>query len=207
MRLPIINYQGNRMKCINILLFENFTMLDALGPAEVFSRLPQEFRLAYVSVEGGAVSGSTGFSIMTRPLAEIEANDILLVPGGFSTRQLVADADFIARLAQLADAHASVLAVCTGAALLAVAGVLKHRRATSNKKAWDWVVQLDTDVLWQRRARWLHDDKYYTSSGVAAGIDMSLGFIADQLGLETARQIGHAMEYVWNEDSRHDPFA
>jgi transcriptional regulator GlxA family with amidase domain len=99
-----------------------------------------------------------------------------------------------------------VLTVCTGSALLARTGLLSGRRATSNKRAFDWVVEQDRGVLWKRKARWIRDDKYYTSSGVSAGIDMTLGFVGDRHGTETAERISKGIEYLWNRDSGYDPF-
>ena len=65
----------------------------------------------------------------------------------------------------------------------------------------------DAEVEWIRSARWVVDGKFYTSSGVSAGIDMSLGFVRDQLGFETARKLATTMEYRWTENAEDDPFA
>ncbi|MFA9380811.1 MAG: DJ-1/PfpI family protein, partial [Acetanaerobacterium sp.] len=62
-------------------------------------------------------------------------------------------------------------------------------------------------VEWQRRARWVVDGKYYTSSGVSAGMDMTLGFVADYLDMEQAYTIANYLEYIWNPDCGDDPFA
>lgn len=82
--------------------------------------------------------------------------------------------------------------------------ILKNMKATSNKMAFDWVVEQDNEVNWIREARWVHDGKYYTSSGVSAGIDMTLGFVRDMMGVEIAEKIAKGIEYIWNRDN--DPF-
>jgi transcriptional regulator GlxA family with amidase domain len=131
----------------------------------------------------------------------------LLIPGGMGTRSLVDDEGFIGKLALPAGKAPFVLTVCTGSALLAKTGLLDGRNATSNKKAFPWVQSTRPEVNWIKRARWVVDDKFYTSSGVSAGIDMALGFVKDIHGPRKAHEIRDTIEYVWNEDSTVDPFA
>ena len=195
------------MKPVNILLFDNFTALDALGPAEVFNRLNRIYRTGYFSVNGGLVSGSTDIKILTRKTGEMDSTGILVIPGGWGTRQLVSDALFIEQLRAAAEKSENVLCVCTGSALLSKTGLLDNRYATSNKISWDWVTAQNENVKWVKKARWVTDGKYYTSSGITAGIDMSLGFISDKNGYETARETSRALEYVWNEHKDTDPFS
>jgi transcriptional regulator GlxA family with amidase domain len=134
-------------------------------------------------------------------------SDILLVPGGFGTRRAVRDEAFLARLAAAARRVPVTATVCTGSALLARTGLLDDRPATSNKIAWDWVVQQGPRVRWQRRARWVDDGDIVTSSGVSAGIDMALALIARLEGRDLALASARNMEYVWREDPADDPFA
>ena len=91
--------------------------------------------------------------------------------------------------------------------MLAKTGLLNGRRATSNKRAMDWVVSVNPAVNWVHRARWVVDGKFYTSSGVSAGIDMALGFLADRFGQEAAEEAALGAEYLWNRDRDNDPFA
>ena len=123
------------------------------------------------------------------------------------TRPLVKDKAFLARLKEKAEGAEYVLTVCTGSALLAGTGLLDGRKATSNKMAFEWVKSCGEKVLWQPSARWTADGKYYTASGVSAGIDMALGFMWDRFGAEKARTIARNTEYVWNSDPEKDPFA
>jgi transcriptional regulator GlxA family with amidase domain len=130
-----------------------------------------------------------------------------LVPGGFGTRREVGNGALLQWLAGASERAEVVASVCTGSALLAKAGVLDGRRATTNKNAFDWVVSQGPKVQWQGRARWVEDGKFITSSGVSAGTDMALALIARLCGIAQARQVAHWAEYVWNEDSTDDPFA
>ena len=198
------------MKAVNVLLYEGFTTMDALGPAEVLSRAREDerkcYEIEYFSVFGGLVGSSTSAKIWTRKLDEIAKFDILLVPGGFAARELAHESGFIAALGELARRHEYVIAVCTGSVLLAKTGLLDGMEATSNKLSWQWVTSEAQSVRWIRAARWCVSGKFYTSSGVSAGIDEALGFIADIHGRSEAQRIARTMGYVYNSDKNEDLF-
>jgi transcriptional regulator GlxA family with amidase domain len=122
-------------------------------------------------------------------------------------KPLVKDGEFLQNLKVVAERMSWILTVCTGSALLARTGLLDGFRATSNKMAFEWVKTNGQSVQWQEKARWVVDGKYYTSSGVSAGIDMSLGFVCDHFGEEQAQKIAKIMEYIWNDDKDNDIFA
>ncbi len=191
---------------INCLFFDEYETLDIFGPIEVLSRI-EGADLHYISMDGGAVKSRQGFCIQTEAADSAEQGGILVIPGGMGTRKLVNDETFIAELKELCRNSEYVLTICTGSALLAKTGLIDGARATSNKRAFDWVRSVSGDVDWQARARWASDGKYYTASGVSAGIDMALGFISDRYGAEKAEQIAAGIEYVWNRDKDEDPFA
>ena len=198
------------MKAVNVLLYEGFTTMDALGPAEALSRALDDgrkcYEIEYFSATGGLVGSSTNAKIWTRKLSEIAKFDVLLVPGGFAARELAHDSEFIAALGELARSHEHVIAVCTGSVLLAKTGLLGGMEATSNKLSWQWATSEAPGVRWMRAARWCVSGKFYTGSGVSAGIDEALGFIADMHGQDEARRIARTMEYVWNSDKNADLF-
>lgn len=198
---------GKDMKTINIVLFDNFTIIDALGPVEVFRCLEKFFNINFYSQNGGKVKTNPDLGIETKSFKEITDFDILLIPGGFGTRKLVDDIEFIKLIKDLAEKSETVLTVCTGSALLAKTGLLSKRNATSNKLAFDWVKQQDENVNWIKKARWVVDGKFYTSSGITAGIDMALGFVSDTISENAAEQVGKALEYIWNKNKEEDLFA
>lgn len=191
---------------VNILLFPDFETLDAFGPVEVLGRIEQ-YRLRYVSITGGVIVSRQGIQVLTENINNIDASGILLIPGGQGTRPLVEADGYITKLESVVSQSEYCLTVCTGSALLAKTGVLNNRKATSNKRAFEWVKSVNTNVLWIGRARWVVDQKYYTSSGVSAGIDMALGFVADRFGHEKAKEIAESIEYIWNPDPNNDLFA
>lgn len=191
----------------NIILFDNFETLDVFGPAEMIGRLPETYNLGYFSPEGKIVTSKQKVKVQTRPFHQIKQEGFLLIPGGMGTRTLVNDGDFIGQLTLLSEAAPFVLTVCTGSALLAKTGLLNGRRATSNKKAFGWVQSVSEEVVWVKQARWVVDGKFYTSSGVSVGMDMTLGFLCDLHGQNTAKNVADEIEYIWNRDWHVDPFA
>ena len=193
------------MKNVYVILYKNFTALDTFGPIEALARI-EEFKIRYVSLDGGIVTNHQAIRIETEPMSVIEDDGILLIPGGWGSRDEVKNDCFIEALRDAIERSEYVLCVCTGSALVAKTGALDGKKATSNKKAFEWVKSMGPDVAWNREARWVHDGKFYTSAGVSAGIDMALGFLRDRYGMDKAVEIYSGMEYHWNDDADHDTF-
>jgi putative intracellular protease/amidase len=150
---------------------------------------------------GKMIQNHHGIGIETRPLEDIiQGADIFLIPGGPGTRKEVENEELIQLIKTISNASKYVFTVCTGSALLATTGLLDGHNATSNKKAFDWASSFGNSVQWIRKARWTVDEKYYTSSGVSAGIDMTFGFLSDRHGPDFARKVAFEMEYTWQED-------
>ncbi|MFD2170505.1 DJ-1/PfpI family protein [Tumebacillus lipolyticus] len=191
----------------NIILFDDFETLDAFGPAEIIGIVPEIYKLDYFSLHGKTVTSSQNIRVTTKPFSDMNPEGVLLIPGGMGTRALVNDADFIHELNTIAHKAAFVLTVCTGSALLAKTGMLDGRPATSNKMAFEWVQSVNTKVDWVKHARWVADGNCYTSSGVSAGMDMTLGFVGDIHGQDIAKRIADDIEYIWNSNKNFDPFA
>ncbi len=192
---------------VAILLFENFETLDVFGPAEIFGIIPEQYQVSFYSLYGGVVKNAHGVSIVTSHLEIIENGvDIFLIPGGYGTRIEVNNVLLIDKIRRISQLSKFVLTVCTGTSLLARTGLLDHRKATTNKRAFDWVVTQGPNVNWIKKARWVMDEKYFTSSGVSAGMDMTLGFLSELHGIEFARKIAFNIEYNWQENSEVDNF-
>ncbi|AHE52945.1 hypothetical protein NX02_06065 [Sphingomonas sanxanigenens DSM 19645 = NX02] len=198
---------GPKSRVIGIVLFDAFETLDVFGPVQMWGRLP-DHRLMFVSQDGGAVTSAQGTVVNAdASFASAPQFDILMVPGGMGTRPLVRDGallDFVRRQDRATRWTASV---CTGAAILARAGLLDGREATTNKLAFDWVAGQSDKVRWQRKARWVFDGKYATSSGVSAGTDMALALVEKLYGRKAAEHAATIAEYRWHDDAADDPFA
>jgi putative intracellular protease/amidase len=190
-----------------ILLFDNFETLDVFGPVEILGRIRNEFKVRFYSLSGGMIHNHHGISIATEKLEGIsQGADIFLIPGGPGSRAEAENTSLINAIRVIAESSTYVMTVCTGSALLAKSGLLNGRRATSNKKVFDWVSTFGQGVQWIRKARWTVDGKYYTSSGVSAGMDMTFGFLSDLRDAAFARRVAFEMEYQWQENKEVDAF-
>lgn len=192
---------------VAVLLFNNFETLDVFGPVEILGRLTDGYQISFYSLSGGLIENTHGVSIMTDKLEYLKNGaDVFLIPGGYGTRVEVDNILLIDMIRTISQASTFVLTVCTGTSLLAKTGLLDGRKATTNKRAFDWVTTQGLNVKWIKKARWVVDDKYYTSSGVSAGMDMTLGFLQDRHGIEFARNVAHTIEYNWQENKEEDNF-
>jgi transcriptional regulator GlxA family with amidase domain len=187
---------------IQILCFDQFETLDVFGPVEIFGSIPECYDVRLVSMEGGWIESAQHVKVQTTACkSDGEKSHVLLVPGGYGTRTLVNLPEFLSFLSEMADTAEYLLGVCTGSALLARAGLLDGKKATSNKMAFEWVKTQSSRVDWIENARWVVDGNCYTSSGVSAGMDMALGFISDRLGIPVAEDICRMTEYCWNQSA------
>lgn len=192
---------------VGVLLFNDFETLDAFGPVEILGRLKEQYKIRFFSLEGGHISNEHGVTVLTERLEKISnGTGIFLVPGGYGTRVEVNNSDLIAAIRSISAASKYVLTVCTGTALLAKTGLLDGKRATSNKRAFNWVCSTGEKVNWIKQARWVVDGKYYTSSGVSAGMDMTLGLLNDLHGHDFAKEVASQVEYRWQENKDEDDF-
>lgn len=196
------------MRRVAAVLFPGFEMLDLFGPLEMLSILPDDFSITLVAESEGPIPANGGPECLaTLSFSACSGFEMLLVPGGRGTRREVNNEAMIGFLREAASKAEIVSSVCTGAGLLATAGLLDGRKATTNKKAWAWATGTGPAVAWQPKARWVADGRFWTSSGVAAGIDMTLALIAELLDQETAEDVANHAEYDWHRDSAWDPFA
>jgi len=192
---------------ISIVLYHDFETLDVFGPVEVFCKV-ESFSINFYSQKGGLVANRDNLQVQTKPLSEAYGNtDVLFIPGGWGAREEVKNQPFIKCMQELGNEAKYVLTICTGSAILAKTNLLDNKSATSNKRAFDFPVSLNSKVKWIKSARWVEDGKVFTSSGISAGTDMALAFVAKLKGIVTAKEIASIMEYRWNENSEQDEFS
>jgi transcriptional regulator GlxA family with amidase domain len=195
-------------RTLGALLYDGFELLDLFGPLEMFGNMPDAVTVRTVATTPGLVRSAQGPSAHAElGLDDCPPLDLLLIPGGIGTRAAIDDQPLIAWLRDRAEQLEIAMTVCTGTALLAQAGLLDGRRATTNKMFFAWPESTWPAVRWVREARWVEDGKFWTSSGVSAGIDMALAVIARIAGPETADMLATATEYDWHRDPAWDPFA
>jgi transcriptional regulator GlxA family with amidase domain len=193
---------------LGALFFPGFELLDIFGPLEMFGQFPGVIDIAVVAEHKGAVKSAQGPEVMARyDFADCPPLDLLLIPGGFGTRTEVENPAMLEFLRQRVPSTEVTMTVCTGTSLLAVAGLLDGRRATTNKMFFQWVASTGPKVEWVKAARWVEDGPFATSSGVSAGIDMALAVIKRLYGAELSDNIAVMAEYDWHRDANWDPFA
>ena len=201
-----MNETGTRR--LGALLYPGFELLDTFGPLEMFGNMPGAFEIVTVAQHAGPVrSGQGPSAVADHGFADCPPLDLLLIPGGMGTRDEVGNPVMLEWLRHRVPEIATVMTVCTGTALLACAGLLDGRRATTNKMFFQWVAEQGPRVQWVREARWVEDGKYATSSGVSAGMDMALAVIAKLAGQQVSDSLAVWTEYDWHRDANWDPFA
>jgi len=193
---------------LGMVVFDGFQLLDVFGPLDVFGSLRDKVSIIIIGEKGEfAISSAGPILKLDYTFTNAPKIDILMIPGGRGTRREVQNETFINEFRKLAIAAPKVATICTGSAILARTGLLDGHKATTNKRAYVWATSQSDKVIWVPEARWVEDGKFFTSSGISAGIDMALGLIANMFGKETAVKIANGAEYVWNDDPNRDPFA
>lgn len=215
------------------VIFPHLTPLDMFGPMEMliglsiyYGNVTGKMKMSILGAEYTPSSCSPPNSQFGMDLSptitfdeyrELEMNgftegkgaekgpiDVLLVPGGGGTRGNVSrEIDFVKGVYPSLD---YIISVCTGSSILARAGVLDNKKATTNKRAWTWSTQFGTNVTYQA-ARWVKDGNTYTTSGVSAGGDGVLGFISDVYGEGVAQYVSDSSEWTRWHNASDDPFA
>ena len=179
---------------IAIPLFDRFTALDAVGPFQVLVQLPAA-KAVFLAERPRAVTDESGALTLhaDASFADVPHPDIIVVPGGpGQAAQMGVDSPLRDWLIAADQSSTWTTSVCTGSLILAGAGLLDGRRATTNWMAMDELARLGAKPL---RERYVFDGKYATAAGVSAGIDMALA-LADRIGgAEMAQRLQLGIEY------------
>jgi putative intracellular protease/amidase len=176
-----------------ILLYDGFTALDAIGPYEVLSRIPGASATFVASARGPVRTDNDMLSLVAdRSLAELTAPDIVLVPGGPGEVAARAGGPALDWLRAAHETSTWTASVCTGSLILAAAGLLDGKRATSHWLAMDKLGELGAEPVSERV---VFDGKLVTGAGVSAGIDMALALAAKIAGDGVAQAIQLGIEY------------
>jgi transcriptional regulator GlxA family with amidase domain len=193
---------------VAILVFDDVEVLDFTGPFEVFSRTrlrpgtesrrsedSAPFHVFTVARFLQPVHATGGLEIVpAQAFADCPKVDLLVVPGGFGTRRLLDDPETLAWIGETARRSRKATSVCTGALLLAKAGLLHGRQATTHWGALDLLASIDPEIRVNRDRRVI-DDGVITSAGVASGIDMAFYIVESLFGAEVANETAHYIEY------------
>jgi transcriptional regulator GlxA family with amidase domain len=186
-----------------LLAFDQMNLLDLSGPLQALAsanRLQAGkggplYETSVASVHGGLITTSSGLPIMTVAIATLDRVpiDTLIVPGGSKDDEFRSPPAMVRWIARRAPRVRRVCSVCTGAFLLAAAGLLEGRKVATH---WDWIGRLkaqNPEILIDADKIFIHDGSIWTSAGVTAGIDLTLALIEEDFGhgvaIATARQL------------------
>ena len=191
---------------VAILLFDDVEVLDFAGPFEVFSIMgqrsgPGAFNVYTVAQERRPVLARNKLSVNADfTFEDCPKPDMLIVPGGYGTRALLDDEPTIRWVTQTAEVCELVLSVCTGALVLAKAGLLHGLRATTHHTALGELRDVAPDTEVTGEERFIDNGKFIVAAGVAAGIDASFHVVARLLGNEITAEGAKYIEYPWEPD-------
>jgi len=186
---------------VGILLFDGVEELDCVGPYEVLAAWASHFpddgwSVSTMSRAGTAVTCAKGMRVLPHhAVADAPALEVLIHPGGRGTRALVADPAHLDWVRAQRAQVPLVASVCTGSLVLAAAGVLAGRAATTHWASLDALSELDPTIDVRREVRFVDDGDVVTSAGVSAGIDMSLHLVARLASASTAATVRRRLEY------------
>lgn len=173
-------------------IYPGMTQLDFTGPHQFLSRLPGSETLV-ASAAGGDVPSEGLIFAETLRLGDIEACDLICVPGGINAAEVALDETFVAEIRRLAASARYVTSVCTGSLILGAAGLLHGRRAACH---WAWRDLLAHFGATPDAGRVVSDGNVITGGGVTAGIDFALTVVAEVAGPEVAQTIQLGLEYA-----------
>lgn len=189
---------------VGILAFDDMEVLDYAGPYEVFNlaseRWPGERpEVQAIGTRNGPVTGRGGFTVI--PNASIATRtypDVLVVPGGAGTRPLLGEDRVLEWIAAAVQEAQLVLSVCTGALVLAAAGLLEGCPATTHHRAYDELAALSPLTTVVEGERFVQSsERIWTSAGISAGIDLALHAVEQLVGGEVRDQVTREMEWGW----------
>jgi transcriptional regulator GlxA family with amidase domain len=184
-------------RTVLFVLFPGFQILDVAGPLaafEIATRFaPNAYRLKLAAVKAGMTPSSCGVAMPTEPLKGQANIDTLVVSGGNGTREAMNDEALIAALRRIAPRARRVTSVCSGAFLLAEAGLLEGKRATTHWRSAALMAQAFPSVSVEPDCIYIRDRDVWTSAGVSAGIDLALALVTDDLGADVASNVAREM--------------
>ncbi|SHF28313.1 transcriptional regulator, AraC family with amidase-like domain [Acidocella aminolytica 101 = DSM 11237] len=199
------------MKNIAIFLFEDFQILDATGPIaafEIAERIaPGSYHLKVLSMEGGTVRSSSGITIDSAIADSSQSLDTLIVVGGKGSRQAMHDHESTAYLRARAENTRRLCSVCSGAFLLAAAGLLEGKRATTHWHRSEELQRLFPAIRVEADRIHIRDGTIWTSAGISAGIDLALALTAEDLGEAIAKRVAQQMVVYYRRPGGQSQFS
>ena len=180
------------MRTIGFVIFPDFQLLDAAGPIAAFEiagrHAPGTYDLRVLAIADGPVASSSGVAMVAQSLAAAPALDTLIIAGGEGTRRAAEDPALLAYVLAVSGRVRRIASVCSGTYVLAAAGLLDGRRATTHWSRSAHFARRYPKVRLEPDRIFVRDGKVWSSAGITAGIDLSLALVAEDLGEDIARR-------------------
>jgi len=186
---------------VGIFIFNNIQILDFAGPYDVFAFRSEDFEVFTIGENMKPIETSYGLSVNPKYTFEnCPQPDVLIIPGGGVSKELEKE-NVIEWIARTAEKSQYVMSVCTGSFLIAKAGLLQGKSATTYNSAISTLRSLFPDIKVVSDQRYVDNGKVLTSAGISSGIDASFHLIAKMKGLGVAQEAALGLEYDWNPNS------
>jgi transcriptional regulator GlxA family with amidase domain len=192
-------------RTVVVLLFDDVEVLDFAGPFEVFGVTGKRddatpFNVVTVAEHAGVIRARNGLTVApTHSFADCPPPDVLVVPGGYGTRREMNNERVIQWIRSQSSSAEVILSVCTGALLLARAGLLAGLEVTTHHGALDLLAKTAPDAVVRADQRFVDNGRVITSAGISAGIDAALHVVGRLVGEAQARETAFYMEYDWRD--------
>ncbi|KAG0260715.1 hypothetical protein DFQ27_003412 [Actinomortierella ambigua] len=191
-------------------IYPQMDLLDIMGVLRVFGESHPRFNTRLILIGETMDPVVTDQQVKISPemtVAEAPYLDYFFMPGGHGTADVIANKDLMKLIHKRIEDARWCLTVCTGAAILAATGLADGRYMTTNKAVWNQFIDFGPKIKWVKRARWVQDGKFVTSSGVSAGMDMAFYVISQLYGEDLAKELANWIEYTRHTDAEDDPFS
>lgn len=199
------------MKHIGVLIYPDFQILDAAGPISAFEiagrNSQQAYGLSILSMHGGFVRSSSGAAFASDATKTARGLDTLIVVGGEGSKQAMQCPQSKAFVQRQALSTRRICSVCTGAFVLAAAGLLDGRRATTHWRRAAALAEQFPAITVEANAIHVHEGSIWTSAGITAGIDLALALIAEDFGENLARRVAQEMVVYYRRPGGQSQFS
>ncbi|KAF9428086.1 hypothetical protein BGZ94_003418 [Podila epigama] len=195
---------------LGALLYDGFDLLDVMGPMRILGEDLHKLNIELLFISDTLEPCTCSQQVKIQPHFTLETApklDFFFMPGGVGDRKYTENAKLNALIKERVEAATWVFTVCTGAGILAKTGLIDGYAATTNKAFFEYASANGPNVKWVKRARWVQDGKFITSSGVSAGIDAALYIVSELVSYDMALEVATHIEYTWHENADEDPFS
>ncbi|KAF9209145.1 hypothetical protein BGZ49_006096 [Haplosporangium sp. Z 27] len=202
--------EGSGKLILGAFVYDEMDLLDVMGPMRIFGERLNTLDIQIIFIGISMKPARTSQQVEVTPHYTLENApklDIFFSPGGYGSKAICDNNEVMKLITKRIREATWCMTVCTGAGILAKTGLIDGYKATTNKSAFQFIVNEGPNVEWVKRARWVQDGKYVSSSGVSAGIDAALFILSELASPEVAEKVAVEIEYSWHKAAEEDPFA